>query len=297
MNKKIGVVGIPGKWSSETLADAVENKTGFRLLISMEEVTVDLDDGRVWFREHDLTTFDAILIKKLAPSYDPQMMNRLEILRFLEANGVAVFSKPQRIAALLNRLNCTTTLRLGRIPIPPTVITEDVTEATRIIRRFGSAVLKPLFTSKARGMIKVEATDADCEQKVRRFQAEGNQTLYIQQFATLPDRDLGLVFVGGQYLATYARVRQNGSWNTTTVSGGRYEPVEPADDLIELAYRAQSLFGLDFTCVDLAEANEGPIVFEVSAFGGFHGLQVAHHLNAADRWVDYVLTQLEEDNE
>ncbi|MDA9293084.1 ATP-grasp family protein, partial [bacterium] len=33
MVSRIGVVGIPGKWSTETLADAVEERTGERLVI------------------------------------------------------------------------------------------------------------------------------------------------------------------------------------------------------------------------------------------------------------------------
>ena len=34
----IGVVGLPGKWSTEKLADAVEGRTGKRLVVDMAEV-------------------------------------------------------------------------------------------------------------------------------------------------------------------------------------------------------------------------------------------------------------------
>ena len=41
----IGVVGLPGKWSTEKLADAVEGRTGKRLVVDMAEVSgVDSDD-------------------------------------------------------------------------------------------------------------------------------------------------------------------------------------------------------------------------------------------------------------
>jgi tetrahydromethanopterin:alpha-L-glutamate ligase len=288
MNRKIGVIGIPGRWSSETLADTVAAKTGFRLLISMDEVSADLHTGKVWFREHDLTALDALMIKKLASDYEPEMMNRLEILRFLETRGVPIFSRPERIAGVLNRLHCTTSLRLGNLPIPPTVITENIDEACRAVDDFGAAIFKPLFTSKARGMIKVDS-GPEAMAQIRSFQNEGNRTLYIQKYCPLPDRDLGLVFLGGRYLATYARVRQNGAWNTTIQAGGRYEPAYPDRPIIKLAYKAQALFGLTFTCVDLAETEQGPIIFEVSAFGGFRGLKAAHNIDAADALVDFVL--------
>ncbi|MCG8097580.1 MAG: ATP-grasp family protein, partial [Candidatus Thiodiazotropha taylori] len=47
---KIGVVGIPGKWSTEVLADAVAEATGYRLVIDMAEVTAELDSGRLLYR-------------------------------------------------------------------------------------------------------------------------------------------------------------------------------------------------------------------------------------------------------
>ena len=40
---RIGVIGIPGKWSTETLADAVEKQTGFRLVVDMADVSLDLE--------------------------------------------------------------------------------------------------------------------------------------------------------------------------------------------------------------------------------------------------------------
>ena len=42
---RIGVIGIPGKWSTETLADSVEAATGFRLVIDMGETSLDLASG------------------------------------------------------------------------------------------------------------------------------------------------------------------------------------------------------------------------------------------------------------
>ena len=39
---KIGVIGIPGKWSTEALADAIEARTGFRRVIDMGAVALDL---------------------------------------------------------------------------------------------------------------------------------------------------------------------------------------------------------------------------------------------------------------
>lgn len=290
MNPRIGVVGIPGKWSSEELADRVEGKTGFRLLIDMKETRLDLTTGSLFFREHDLSTLDAIIIKKIGVEYSPNLLDRLEMLRLLNEKGVRMYSKPLNIIRLLDRLSCTITLQAGDIPMPPTVITESVEQAADSIRNYKTAVLKPLFSTKARGMVVMEDSD-NLEQQLVEFKRE-NQMLYIQKKLKLPEYDLGVVFLGGEYLTTYARRITNGAWNTTTNSGGKYAPHIPTDEIMQLADNAQKLFDLDFTCVDIAETEDGPIVFEVSAFGGFRGVQSTSGIDAAERYVDYVLKQV-----
>ncbi|MBN1234211.1 MAG: ATP-grasp family protein, partial [Candidatus Coatesbacteria bacterium] len=106
------------------------------------------------------------------------------------------------------------------------------------------------------------------------------------------EKDFGLVFLGGKYLATYARLKSEGAWNTTIESGGKYIPYKASDEMIKCAEKAQSLFNLDFTCVDIAETDEGMFVFEVSAFGGFRGLMEANGIDAANLYVDYVMEKI-----
>ncbi|PIQ96700.1 MAG: ATP-grasp family protein, partial [Nitrospinae bacterium CG11_big_fil_rev_8_21_14_0_20_56_8] len=274
---KIGVVGFPGNAPTEALVRTVGKKTGFRCLVDMENVCLDLDRGRVMFGNLDLSSLDALIIKKIGSEYSPDLLGRLQILDDLQKKGVRCFSKPDRIIKLLDRLGCTTQLSAGGIPIPPTLVTESVQTAADAVNRFGKAVLKPLYTSKARGMRVLEAGNGILRE-IENYKAEGNRIIYVQRMVPLPGQDLGITFLGGRYLATYARVGHKTSWNTTTHSGGRYRPYTPTDDLIELARKAQALFDLDFTCVDLVETPDGPKVFEVSAFGGYRGLQEAHNI-------------------
>ncbi|HYQ71513.1 MAG TPA: GAK system ATP-grasp enzyme [Gammaproteobacteria bacterium] len=291
---KIGVVGIPGKWSTEVLADAVAQVTGFRLVIDMAGVCLDLGSGRVDFEGHDLCRLDGLLVKKISASYSPNTLDRLELLRVVEQAGVRVFSRAGHILRLIDRLSCTVTLRNAGIPMPETRVTEDVGAAIEAVHTFGSAVFKPLYSTKARGMcvIKAKHSTARIEKAVRDFRRD-NPMMYIQQMVDLPGQDMGMVFLGGDYLGSYARVNQGKAWNTTIHSGGRYAACTPADDIIAIAQRAQALFGMDFTTVDVAETPTGPIVFEVSAFGGFRGVHEGLGIDAAGLYVDYALQELE----
>ena len=49
---------------------------------------------------------------------------------------------------------------------------------------------------------------------------------------------------------------------------------------------------MDFTTVDVAETRDGPVVFEVSAFGGFRGASEGIGIDAAQLYTRYVLQQL-----
>ncbi|QDT04007.1 Alpha-aminoadipate--LysW ligase LysX [Rubripirellula lacrimiformis] len=287
---RIGVVGIPGKWSTEVLADALQKRTGFRLVVSMADVCADLASGKLMAGGVDLCGLDGLIVKKISQQYSPATLDRIELLRLAEYAGVRVFSRTETIIRMIDRLGCTMTLRGGGIPMPETVVTESRVEAMQAIRRFGTAVLKPLYSTKARGMELIDGSlaDSDLLDSIDRFQAT-NPMMYIQQKVDLPGQDLGMVFLGGKYLGTYARVSQGQAWNTTIQSGGRYAAHDPPTSTIELATRAQALFGMDFTTVDVADTKDGPIVFEVSAFGGFRGVHEGMQMDASGLYADYVI--------
>jgi len=294
LNKpRIGVIGIAGKWSTETLADAVEKQTGFRLIIDMSLVELDLAKQGLLFEGHDLCQLDALIVKKISASYSPNTLDRLELLRVAENAGVRVFSGAENMLRLIDRLSCTVTLRNAAINMPETRVSEDIDSAIRAVEDFGQAVFKPLFSTKARGMcvISSEQKQADIRTAIENFKAD-NPMMYIQRKIDIAGRDLGLAFVGGEYLACYARVSQGDAWNTTIHSGGRYQAHTPSAEVLALAQRAQEPFGMDFTTVDVAETTDGPIVFEVSAFGGFRGVLEGAGIDAAAAYTQHVLTRI-----
>jgi len=259
----------------------------------MAEVELDLSTHRLLHRGEDLCTLNALMVKKISAEYSPATLDRLEMLRLAQAQGVKVFSDPERMLRLVDRLSCTLTLSNAGIPMPDTRVTEAPQAALAAVKAFGEAVFKPLFSTKARGMCIISSSQSDAAilRQIADFQRD-NPVMYIQRRLNLSGQDLGMVFLAGQYLGTYARVAQDDSWNTTINSGGRYEAFDANPELIELGRRAQAPFGLDFTTVDIALTDAGPVVFEVSAFGGFRGALEGAGIDAASAYADHVLEQL-----
>ncbi|MBI4799136.1 MAG: GAK system ATP-grasp enzyme [Desulfarculus sp.] len=288
----IGVVGLPGGWSTELLLQAVRDKGARGEIIAPDLMACDLALGLITHRGRDLGKFDALIVKKLGKSYGPEMLDRLSLLDLLATRGVPIFSSPARMEGMLNRMQCTLALAKAGIPMPPTVLCQNPAQGVSALERLGACVLKPLYTSKAKGMRQIKPGPGAYDQ-LEQYQAQGHGIIYLQQFLTLPGHDLGIVFLGGRYLCTYARgARDFSRLNGGQPTGGGYFAYQPSPPIIELAAKAQAVFGLDFTCVDIVESDDGPLVLEVSAFGGFRGIWEAHGLNAAELYVDHVLSAL-----
>lgn len=292
-NLKIAVIGSVGKWSTEALAQAIAKKAAACLVVDMSQVVYDLSSASLRYQEQNLCEFDALVVKKVSSRYSPHSVDKLELLAIAQQAGVPIFNNSTQSLPLLNRLSCTLTLAKAGIPMPPTRITEDFSQALIAVEDFGCAVFKPLYSTKARGMTVISKKKEfhKIKQEIHTFQV-ANPVMYIQQKMQLGGQDLGLVFLGGQYLGCYARISKEGEWNTSTHSGGRYAPYQPEAEVIALAAKAQALFNLDFATVDIAETEAGAVVFEVSAFGGFKGAKEGIGIDVPQLYADYVVNTL-----
>jgi tetrahydromethanopterin:alpha-L-glutamate ligase len=280
---RVGVVGVPGAWSTERLAEALVRAGAHSSVVDLGACALRLPGSAVYSGGRALA-LDAAVVKKIGDTAEGwSVRERIQILRHLEAGGVPVWSSPDRLDAALDRYRMTIELAAAGIPLPDTVITEDVEEAVAAVERFGSAVLKPLFTSKGRGMQRLDLA-LDVRRLLTSHAREHPGPFYLQRFVKHPGRDLGV--------AAYWRVAGREQWMTTILSGGRYEKADPPAEAIDLALRAAARFGLLFTGVDLVETDGGFVAFEVSAFGGFRGLQEACGIDAAPLVADAVLRRL-----
>ncbi|HWO93325.1 MAG TPA: ATP-grasp family protein [Dehalococcoidia bacterium] len=291
MTYRIGVAGLADGRSSLGLVRAFHRRGHEAFVFEAEEVTIDLERSVVAAQDRRLDELDAVVVKKLGDNTDPRVPLRVNMLHALQSYGVRVFSDPSAIAHVNDRYRMTTTLALAGVPIPPTVVTDALEEAADTIERWGAAVLKPVYTSKARGMHLLRAQQP-YRLVLRDWEAERTGPYYIQRFVPHAGRDLGIAVLGGRALGAYYRVGRPGDWRTSVQRGGHYERADPAPDIVALAERVASIFGLDFTVVDVVETDAGPLVYEASAFGGFGGLAAACNIDAADAYAEHVVREL-----
>jgi len=285
---RVGVCGIPGAWSTDQLRGALETCGCETVVFAAADCVIDLPSGGVWCRGVDLGQLDAVIVKKLGSTTDPLAPSRVHLLSQLEIRGVSVFSPARAIADAQDRYRMTQRLSAGNIPIPRTVVAETAEDAAGAVRRWGRAVLKPLFTSKGKGMVVLTA-DASLPTALREWQREWPMPFYVQEYVPHAGRDIGVAVLAGRVLGAYYRVARPDTWLTTTSAGGHYETCPLTPEIERLALRAADVFGLTFTGVDLVEGPDGYLTYEVSAFGGFGGLWHTQGIDAARLYAEHVV--------
>jgi ribosomal protein S6--L-glutamate ligase len=290
---RIGVFGQPGRWSTERLAAAHRDAGAEAGVLDLAACSARFPGGGLYHHGRPVARLDGAVVKKLGDMADGwAVRERINLLRVLEGSGVTVLSPPDRLEVAVDRYRMTVELARAGLPLPDTVVTEDVGEAVAAVGRFGGAVLKPLFTSKGRGMVRLDPGPG-LRAALERHRAEFPGPLYLQRLVEHGGRDLGVAVLGGRVVGAYWRVAQPGAWMTTTAAGGRYAPAEAPEAALDLAVRAARHFGLLFTGVDLVETPGGGFsVFEVSAFGGFRGLQTACGVDVAPALAAAVLRRV-----
>ena len=234
----IAVVGQPGAWSTERLADALRAAGATASVIDLAACSLRLPDRQLFYRGEPLQKLDGVVVKKLGDTADGWgVQERIGMLRHLEASGVPVLSAPDRLHVAVNRYRMTCELVRAGLPVPETTITEDIDEAAAAVERFGAAVLKPLFTSKGRGMRRLEPS-RDLLVQLESHLDDGLGPFYLQRFVKHPGRDLGVAVLDGRCIGAYWRVAAADHWMTTILSGGRYEKADLDPETEAIAVRA-----------------------------------------------------------
>jgi ribosomal protein S6--L-glutamate ligase len=287
MTLRVAVAGIPGAWSTERLSAALREAGLDSFTLSLGDCLHELGSDQVWLGKQDLGALDGLVVKKLAPQDNAASGLRVHLLRALERRGVRVFSPADTIALAMDRYGMNARLAAAGLPLPRTLSLETAAGLREALETLGDAVIKPVFTSKGRGMVRLRAGMS----VLPGWDDESGRWL-AQKFVQAPGRDIGACVLGEEFVGAFYRVAAEGQWMTTTMSGGRYEPCELSADGREIAIKAARLFSLDYTVVDLVEGDGGYLLYEVSAFGGFSGLKTASGLDVASLYAQNIKKEL-----
>jgi len=214
---------------------------------------------------------DAVIVRTMPPGSLEQVVFRMDLLHAWQDAGVRVLNPPRALEVCVDKYLCNVRLEAAGLRVPPTVVCQHADVALEAFERLGGdVVVKPLFGSEGRGMVRV----SDPELAWRTFRAieRTQQVLYLQKFIAHPGWDLRAFVSRGRVLATMRRVAHD-DWRTNVAQGAIAERWKLSPELEELALRASEAVGAVVAGVDLLPGPSGECyVLEVNAVPGWRAL-------------------------
>src|SRR5436309_4770131 len=188
-----------------------------------------------------LAGFDVVVVRTMPPGSLEQVVFRMDVLHRLQARGVAVLNPPRALETCVDKYLATACLEAAGLRVPPTIVCQHADAALEAFTALGGdVVVKPLFGSEGRGMVRV--SDPEMAWRTFRTLERTAAVLYVQQFIRHPGWDLRLLVLGGRVL-TAMRRRAGGDWRTNVAQGGTAEVVRVGPDEARLAVRAARAVG------------------------------------------------------
>lgn len=197
---------------------------------------------------------------------------------------------PAAISIAESKAQTTFLLREAGLPVPRTLVTQDLDRAISAVNEYGMAVVKPLNGSYGLGIQKLTPEISD---EILPVFMDRHRVVYIQEYVPNDGRDIRAFVVGDEIPAAVYRVAQDGEWRTNVHQGGKCEPCELTPAVHEMCLAAAKLAGLDYTGVDVMEGPNGPVILELNGTPSWHGLSEATDRNMALDVVGHVLRMLE----
>jgi ribosomal protein S6--L-glutamate ligase len=200
-----------------------------------------------------------------------QIIFRMDLLNDAEWHGQRIINPPRAMETCIDKFLTDTRLRQAGLPHPQTVVcqvTEDAMSGFETLGR--DVVVKPLFGSEGRGMVRV----TEPELAWRTFHAieQTGGVIYLQQYVHHSGWDLRLFVIGEEVVACMLR-RNSQDWRTNVAQGATTEHYHPNEELQHLAVKAARAMGALIAGVDLMQTPEGNwLVTEVNAAPGWRSL-------------------------
>ncbi len=237
----------------------------------------------------------AAIVRGIAGGSLEQITKRLGILHALREMGVPVYNDARAIERSVDKSMTSFLLARAGVATPQAWAVESEADARRVLMREASAgrslVLKPMFGSQGKGIVRVGMVDGVVVPlpDLRAF----GQLAYLQRFVAQPARggfDWRVLVVGGRAVAAMQRVSDH--WIRNIARGARSvaAPLTPA--LASIAEQASDALGMDYAGVDLlpdAGAPGGAVVMEVNGVAAWRGLQRVTPVDIAGAIVDDLL--------
>ncbi len=282
---RVAVLGSAGSWYVRQLCRAGREQGHDVTPLTFPDLTAQAGPDGTRFRSdtYDLAACDAVFVRTMPPGSLEQVITRMDLLHGLEASGVRIVNPPRAIECAVDKWLTTQKLCQAALPVPDTAVCEDADTALELYDRFGGdVVVKPLFGSEGRGMLRVDSPEMAW--RVFRTLERMGAVICVQRFLGGGGGDYRILLLDGQVLGAMHRSAAPGEFRTNAAQSGICSPWTPSAEAVELARAAARVTGCLFCGIDLIRDSSGRLnVLELNAVPGWKALQKVCEIDVPER--------------
>lgn len=271
---KIALVAQPRSWYARELARAAAERGHRSRQVEFPSLvgSVARADSGLTAGGEDLLSYDAVVVRTMPPGSLEQVVYRMDALWRLSAAGVAVLNSPKALECAVDKYLALVRLESAGLTVPPTVVCESAEAALEALASLGGdVVVKPLFGSEGRGIVRV--SDPDLAIRTFRTLERIQSVLYLQRFIENEGFDVRVLVLDGRAVGAMRR-RANGDFRSNISCRAIAERHVLADQELQTALGAAEATGTRFAGVDLLYGRDGTCyVIEVNAVPGWRAFQ------------------------
>lgn len=289
---KIGIVTRnKDSWSSTQLRESMNKHEIRHMCFSFSHLS-----ARVGLRPYArigradlLEDLSALIVRPIGHGSLEEIVFRMDALYRLRRLGLYIINPPEAIEHCVDKYDILAILEENGLPVPRTVVTENVGEALKAFRELGrDVIVKPIFGSRGVGATRVN--DPEVASTVFTAIRFYHGVIYLQEFVHHGLSDIRAFVVGNRVVAAMRRVGEN--WKTNYSQGASPTRIDLDKSLEDIAVKSAQLIDCKIGGVDVLESPTGPFVVEVNSQPGWKGLQSVVAVNIADEIVDFVVTEM-----
>ncbi len=283
---KVAILNAGVGWHTDALSGALEARGHEARVLPIQALVARIGGApRLAAAGVDLLAVDAVLVRIIPRGSLEQIVFRIDALHALERLGIRVVNSAAAIEKTVDKFYTSTLLEQAGLKTPRTVVTERLDVAMAAFAEMGDVIVKPLFGSNGRGMVRV--SDEEIAHRVFRALELERAVYYVQQALPHEGRDLRAFVVGDQVVASAWRSAPG--WRTNVARGGRTEPATISEAWRAMSLAAARAVGAQYAGVDLLPTSTGEIfVLEVNGIPGWRGLQETTEVDVAGAIVAHV---------
>lgn len=287
---RVAILGRPESWYARELSRAIQERGHVACVVPFERMTASVglrDLASLSGSDQDLSTCDAIIVRTMPPGSLEQVVFRMDALVRLHALGKIVLNPPKAVECAVDKYLTTARLAEAGLPVPETVVCETATAAMEVFERLGGdVVVKPIFGSEGRGIVRV--SDPDLALRTFRTIERTQSVLYLQRFVDHPGCDLRVMVLDGQILGGMRRCCPD-DFRVNVSRSGHAESVPLTPEQQDWALRAAAAVGAPLAGIDLLYDRKGQgYVIEVNGVPGWQAFRRVTGIDVASRIVQYL---------